>query len=168
MITSRRHLLAMAALSASAWPLPNLDAAQTAATVTTAPTGKQQTLDVPEPLQDQLNDLFGDSPIPLGQVNLSLPALAENGNSVALGVTINQVAAAYPKALYVFAEKNPLPDILRCEFSPSARANQQIDARIRLSNSQRIIAISRFSDGTLRAGEASIVVTLAACIDIPT
>jgi len=172
MTTSRRNLLTAAALSAAAWPLGRTDAVEPLARA------HKRFLVIPERIKEHLSNLFGTSPIPLGGINLSLPALAENGNSVALGISIdpiNAITQAHLNKLYVFAEKNPLPDILRCEFAAPSSAvsansfigRQQVDARIRLADSQRIITVAQYSDGTLSAGEAAIVVTLAACIDIP-
>lgn len=172
MPTSRRHLLGMATAGASAWPLLNVRADQPSQP--SGPNG-QQILELPQRLHKHMTEIFGNTDIPLAQVSVSLPALAENGNSVALGVSIK--AAENPSRwldrLYVFAEKNPLPDILRCTFPapavPQQSRNQEetVSTRIRLSDSQRIIAVAQFNDGSLVAGEASIVVTLAACIDLP-
>jgi len=123
----------------------------------------------PERLQEHLTKLFGDTPVQTGRVALNLPALAENGNSVALGINAEPDTNNLPPGkLYLFAEKNPLPDIARFTTDATLTGGLDIATRIRLSDSQRIIAIARYSDGTLFAGEASIIVTLAACIDLPT
>lgn len=130
----------------------------------------------PERLSAHFADLFGNRPIANGGVTLSLPALAENGNSVALGLTIdNHSTESSIEHVYVFAEKNPLPDVARFRLSPQQTTRQtltepaikELALRIRLADSQQIIAVAETQTGALYAGAASIIVTLAACIDIP-
>ena len=44
----------------------------------------------------------------------------------------------------------------------------QIATRIKLADSQRIVAVAAMSDGSFWAGEAEIIVTIAACVeDLP-
>lgn len=122
----------------------------------------------PPSLQGHLQELFGDAPILAGRVSLALPALAENGNSVALGATaIADNSSAAPRRLFLLAEKNPLPDIAHLTFSDTHSGPVEFAMRIRLADSQRIVGIAQYADGALYAGEASIIVTLAACIDLP-
>ena len=67
------------------------------------------------------------------------------------------------RAIYVFADKNPLPDVARFHLSvDSGRA--RVATRIRLADSQTIAAVAQLSDGSLWSGTAEIIVTLAACI----
>ena len=126
-----------------------------------------QPFTVPERLRTHLTSIFGTQEISGGGVSVSLPALAENGNSVALGVAIDRPESAPAiEALYVFSEKNPLPDIARFSFANGV-FKEQLALRIRLADSQQIIAVAKAADGQLFAGTADIIVTLAACIDIP-
>ena len=55
--------------------------------------------------------------------------------------------ADHVKAIHVFNEKNPQPNIVSVRLGPrSGRA--QIATRVRLADSQNIIAIAEMSDGT--------------------
>ncbi len=45
------------------------------------------------------------------------------------------------------------------------RASSLGQLTIRLADSQRVTAIAAMSDGSFWSGEASVVVTIAACID---
>lgn len=126
----------------------------------------------PERLSAHFAELFGNRAIAKRGVTLSLPALAENGNSVALGLNIdNRSTESSVEHVYVFAEKNPLPDVARFRLSPQQTitdsAITELALRIRLADSQQIIAVAETQTGMLYAGVASIIVTLAACIDIP-
>ena len=124
-------------------------------------------LDVPQSLKAHVATLFGTQPIVRSGIRLTLPALAENGNSVALSIETDQRRSQQRiQKLYLFAEKNPLPDIARFEFA-EPMDKQSIDLRVRLADSQTILAVAQTNDGTLLGDHASIVVTIAACIDIP-
>ncbi len=99
-----------------------------------------------------------------GRVSLRLPPIAENGNSVALDISVDSpmTEADHVRTIAVFAEANPLPDVVRFTLGPrSGRAD--VSTRIRLNDSQTILAIAEMSDGRFWSGTAKTVVTLAAC-----
>ncbi len=132
-----------------------------------AASNSAQEFAVPERLQSHIRHLFGAQRLIADAVSLNLPALAENGNSVALGIALDSSRTPAPvRQLFVFSEKNPLPDVARFSFTADAPM-QELALRIRLSDSQQIIAVAQTEDNRLYAGSASIIVTLAACIDIP-
>jgi sulfur-oxidizing protein SoxY len=120
----------------------------------------------PDEVSQELRDIFGQTPIQEGRVELSLPALAENGNSVALGVDVDSPMsdADHVVSVHIFAEKNPLPRVVEFELGPLA-GKASIRTRIRLADSQRVLAVARMSDGSLFSGAATIEVTQAACLD---
>jgi len=68
------------------------------------------------------------------------------------------------KSIHVFNEKNPQPNIGNFYLSPQA-GRAQISTRIRLADSQKIVAIARLSDGSFWSATVDVVVTLAACTD---
>ncbi len=113
-----------------------------------------------------MRNAFGNRPIQPGRVALKLPALAENGNSVRMQVSVESpmTDADHVKTVHVFAEANPLPDIVRFELGPLSGL-AQIETRIRVAAEQHITAVAELSDGTLWSGSAHIVVTEAACLD---
>jgi sulfur-oxidizing protein SoxY len=118
----------------------------------------------PERMAEAIRQATGGAPVRPGRVFLELPAIAENGNSVALTVRVDSpmTAAEYVQTIHVFAEKNPLPTVAQFELGPrSGRA--QVATRIRLADSQRVVALARLSDGSFWSGSAEIVVTIAAC-----
>ena len=120
----------------------------------------------PEEVTRDLAEIFGETPIREGRVALSLPALAENGNSVALGIDVDSPMseADHVVSVHVFAEKNPLPRVAEFELGPLA-GKASIRTRIRLADSQSVLAVAKMSDGSLYSGTASIEVTQAACLD---
>ncbi len=123
-------------------------------------------LATPQDMREAMLAAFGDTPINPGRVRLTLPALAENGNSVRLtvGVDSPMTEADHVRFIQLFAPENPLPDIARFEFSP-ASGIAEVETRIRISAEQDIVAVAGFSDGSLWSASVHIVVTEAACID---
>ncbi len=120
----------------------------------------------PEEVSQELREVFGDTSISEGRVALSLPALAENGNSVALGIDVESPMseADHVVSIHVFAEKNPLPRVAEFELGPLA-GKASIRTRIRLADSQSVLVVAKMNDGSLYSGAASIEVTQAACLD---
>jgi sulfur-oxidizing protein SoxY len=101
-----------------------------------------------------------------GKVKLDLPPLSENGNTVAMSVTVDSPMTAenYVKAIHVFTEKNPQPNVIGIKLGPRAgKAN--ISTRIRLADSQTVTAIAELSDGSFWSDTADVVITLGACLE---
>jgi sulfur-oxidizing protein SoxY len=113
-----------------------------------------------------IENAFPGKDIQAGRVNMELPALAENGNSVRVKVNVDSpmTDADHVSFIQLFGPENPLPDIARFEFSP-ASGLAEVETRIRVSAEQDIIAIAGMNDGTLWSTSAHIVVTVAACLD---
>lgn len=100
------------------------------------------------------------------RLRLELPALADNGQAVPLKLAMPGPFAPGPtvRAIHLFSEKNPVPDMAVFEF-PVPVDKIEIDARVRLAGTQKIVAVAVMSDGVLYAAAADVVVTLAACLD---
>ncbi|MGH7247670.1 MAG: thiosulfate oxidation carrier protein SoxY, partial [Pseudomonadota bacterium] len=73
-------------------------------------------------------------------------------------------ATDYVKAIHVFNEKNPQPDVIGVALGPRA-GRAGFSTRIRLADSQTVTAIAELSDGTFWSGDVAVVVTLAACLE---
>ncbi len=124
-------------------------------------------LALPDTLQQHVTRVSGGRPVLPGRVSLTLPPLAENGNSVALGVAVDSpmTATDHVKTVHVFAEKNPLPEVARFHFN-AASGRAEVATRMRLADSQSVAAVAVMNDGKCWLGSAAIIVTLAACVDI--
>ena len=113
-----------------------------------------------------VRELAAGAPIRIGRVDLELPALSDNGNSVALRLAVASPMSEndYVRSIHLFAERNPRQNVANFYLGPySGRA--EIATRMRLAGSQRVIAIARMNDGSLWAATADVVVTLSACLD---
>ena len=120
----------------------------------------------PAELVSAIRNVTGGAAVKTGKVKLDVPPLVENGNTVPLTVSVANPMAPedHVRSIHVFNEKNPQPNIGNFHLGPhSGRA--QVSTRIRLADSQKIVAIARLSDGSFWSASADVVVTLAACTD---
>ena len=72
--------------------------------------------------------------------------------------------ASYVKAIHVFNERNPLPYIIDVQLGPRA-GKAAFSTRIRLADSQNVVAIAELSDGSLWSDSVEVIVTIAACLE---
>ncbi len=120
----------------------------------------------PETMAAAIRNVVGTATVRTGKVKLDVPPLVENGNTVPMTVSVASTMTPddYVKSIHVFNEKNPQPNIGNFYLGPrSGRA--QISTRIRLADSQKIVAIARLSDDSFWSVSADVVVTLAACTE---
>ncbi len=120
----------------------------------------------PESMAAAIKAFAGEVEPRKGKVTLEIPPLVENGNSVPLTVRVESPMTPqdHVRTIYVFAEKNPYPDVARFHLSPRA-GRAQVSTTIRLAESQRVVVVAGMSDGSFWAGEQEVVVTLSACVD---
>src|SRR2546430_5777863 len=120
----------------------------------------------PAEMQEAIRKVAGGARVSPGKVKLDLPPLIENGNAVPLTVTVESpmTEAQHVRAVHVFTEKNPQPNVASFHLGPRA-GRAKVATRIRLADSQNVIAICELSDGSFWSDSAGIVVTLAACLE---
>jgi sulfur-oxidizing protein SoxY len=120
----------------------------------------------PEMMKDAVRAVIGEAPVKKGKVKLDLPPLVENGNSVPCTVAVESpmTAADYVKAIHIFNEKNPQPNVISVKLGPRA-GRASFSTRIRLADSQTVTAIAELSDGSFWSDDIDVIVTLAACIE---
>ena len=120
----------------------------------------------PETMQDAVRAAIGEAPVKKGKVKLDLPPIVENGNSVPCSVSVESpmTATDYVKAIHIFNEKNPQPNVISVKLGPRA-GRASFSTRIRLADSQTVTAIAELSDGSFWSDDIDVIVTLAACIE---
>jgi len=125
-------------------------------------------LATPEMMQDAVRAAIGEAQVQKGKVKLDLPPLVENGNSVPCTVTVDSPMTAndHVKAIHIFNEKNPQPNVISVKLGPRA-GKASFSTRIRLADTQNITAIAEMSDGSCWSDEVFVIVTLAACVEEP-
>ena len=120
----------------------------------------------PAMLASAIRNVVGEAEVRTGKVKLDVPPLVENGNTVPMTVSVSNPMTPddYVRSIHVFNEKNPQPNIGNFYIGPAA-GRAQVSTRIRLADSQKIVAIARLSDGTFWSVSVDVVVTLAACTE---
>ena len=120
----------------------------------------------PATMKAAIQRVVGERAVRRGKVMLDIPPLVENGNSIAMSVTVDHPMTDTDrvKAIHVFNEKNPQPDVISVYLSPRA-GKAAFSTRIRLADSQTIVAIAEMSDGSLWTDTADVIVTIAACLE---
>ncbi|HTF76111.1 MAG TPA: SoxY-related AACIE arm protein [Bradyrhizobium sp.] len=150
--TSRRRFLGLAGSTAVLGAIPIVTVRPVEAT--------------PAMLATAIRNVVGEAPVRIGKVKLDVPPLVENGNTVPMTVSVQNPMTAndYVKSIHVFNEKNPQPNVGNFYLGPHA-GRAQISTRIRLADSQKIVAIARLSDDSFWSTSVDVVVTLAACTE---
>ena len=100
------------------------------------------------------------------RVHLVLPQLADNGLVVPMQVRVDGpfVPGPHVTAIHLFSEANPVPEMAVFEF-PVPVERVEVESRVRLAATQRVVALAMMSDGALYAAAAEVIVTLAGCLD---
>ena len=117
-------------------------------------------------MPEVIRKLVGGKTITPGRVKLAVPPLVENGHLVPLSVAVESpmTEADHVRAIHVFTERNPLPEMVT--FRLGARAGRAFAAtRVRMADTQNVIAIAELSDGSFWSDTAFLIVTLAACLE---
>ena len=120
----------------------------------------------PAAMDEAIRKIVGSSRVSKGRVTLELPPLSENGNTVPLMVSVESpmTQAEHVRAIHIFTELNPQPNVASFRFGPRA-GRARVSTRIRLANTQTVTAIGELSDGSFWSTSAAVVVTLAACLE---
>jgi sulfur-oxidizing protein SoxY len=120
----------------------------------------------PAAMQEAIRKVVGPARVSPGRVKLDLPPLVENGNTVPLAVSVESpmTDADHVRAIHVFTEKNPQPDVVAFRFGPRA-GRASVSTRVRLADTQTVTAIAELSDGSFWSASVNVVVTLAACLE---
>ena len=152
--STRREVLYFAGTVALGGVLPSLAVRPAAAT--------------PATMKSAIAAVIGEATLNAGRVKLEIPPLVENGNTVACAVSVESpmTASDYVKAIHVFNEKNPQPNVISVKLGPRA-GRPTIATRIRLSDTQTVTAIAEMSDGSFWSHSVDVLITLGACLEDP-
>ena len=120
----------------------------------------------PDQMRAAIHNVVGAAPVRKGRIELDVPPVVENGNTVSLVVAVDSpmTATDFVKTIHVFNEKNPQPNVIAVHLGPRA-GKAKISTRFRLADTQTVTAIAEMSDGTFWSATAEVIVTLAACVE---
>ncbi|MGR3814906.1 MAG: thiosulfate oxidation carrier protein SoxY [Cognatishimia activa] len=106
---------------------------------------------------DAIATLTGGAELGEGAISLTAPEIAENGNTVPIGV---DAPGAVEVTLY--ADGNPTPNVATFKFGPLS-ASRSASTRIRLASTQNVIAVAKMEDGSFQMAKANVKVTIGGC-----
>ena len=99
----------------------------------------------------------GGAAVKDGGVEIDAPEIAENGNTVPIGVS-----AAGAASILVLADGNPNPGVATFNFGKLAGA-RAASTRVRLSKTQNVVAVAKLEDGSFVKGSRAVKVTIGGC-----
>lgn len=114
---------------------------------------------------NELIDKFtGGKSVTEGKISLDLPEIAENGNTVPIGLSVDSAMTKddYVKRVIVVADGNPRGAVATFHFSPSSGA-AEASTRMRLAKTQNVIAVAEMSDGSFYKASKQVKVTIGGC-----
>jgi sulfur-oxidizing protein SoxY len=118
-----------------------------------------------EPMLDEaMKKVLGDAKPAEGLITLKLPEIAENGSAVPFTITVKSPMTKddYVKEVHLFATGNPRPDIVGFKFTP-ASGEATATSRMRLGQTQDVVAIAQLSNGKYYMGKQTVKVTIGGC-----
>lgn len=107
--------------------------------------------------EDEMATFTGGAEAGTGDITLTAPEIAENGNTVP--VSVNAPGAV---AIAVFATGNPTPGVAVFNFGPLA-GSQSASTRMRLAGTQDVVAIAKMADGSYIKASSTVKVTIGGC-----
>jgi sulfur-oxidizing protein SoxY len=120
----------------------------------------------PATMKAAIRTVIGAAQVRNGKVHIDVPALVENGNAVSLTIEVDSPMTPndHVRAVHVFNELNPQPNVISAYLGPRA-GRAKFSTRFRLADTQTIVAIAELSDGSFWSASADVVVTLPACLE---
>lgn len=113
---------------------------------------------------DAIKKLYGAKTMTEGRIKLELPPIAENGLVVPVTFEVDSpmTDANHVKAVHLFADGNPLPNVASYRFTP-ASGKAAAAMRMRLAQTQNVVCVAEMSDGALFTAKANVKVTIGGC-----
>ena len=98
------------------------------------------------------------------KVQLKVPEIAENGAVVPVTVTVDSpmTDSDYVKAIHIFATKNGNTRCIDVNLTP-ANGKAMLATRIKLGETQEVVALVELSNGTFLTAAQRVEVTIGGC-----
>jgi len=114
--------------------------------------------------EEAIDAFVGDVEVSDGRLEIDLPDIAEDGHSVPIEVFVDSAMDDddLVEEIIVLATENPNPGIATFKFSKLS-GEARASTRIRLAQTQEIIALARMKDGSIHRASRSIKVTIGGC-----
>ncbi|PJK30187.1 thiosulfate oxidation carrier protein SoxY [Minwuia thermotolerans] len=114
--------------------------------------------------EKRLMDFTGGKAPQEGRITLTAPEIAENGNTVPISVSVDSEMTpdSYVEAVMLVADGNPNPAVATFNFTPSSGV-AAATTRMRLAQTQNVIAVARMNDGSAYIDRKQVKVTIGGC-----
>jgi len=118
----------------------------------------------PQEAAEAIAAFTGGKPTAPGKINIELPEIAENGNTVPFTVTVESPMTAddYVSDILVIAAENPRPKIVTFHLTPMC-ARADVATRIRLAATQDVTVVAKTSKGQFITARKAVKVTVGGC-----
>ncbi|KIN63352.1 Sulfur oxidation Y protein [Sulfitobacter noctilucicola] len=107
--------------------------------------------------EDAIAAFTGGAEVGEGDIKLTAPEIAENGNTVPIEVSSDTAVE-----ILVLATGNPTPGVANFKFGKLAAA-RAASTRIRLAGTQDVVAIAKLEDGSFVQATSAVKVTIGGC-----
>lgn len=107
--------------------------------------------------EEEIAAFTGGAEIGAGDIKLTSPEIAENGNTVPIEVSSDTAVE-----IMVLAMGNPTPSVATFKFGTLA-ASRAASTRIRLAGTQDVVAIAKLADGSFVQASNTVKVTIGGC-----
>lgn len=108
-------------------------------------------------VSDAINNFTSGAEVVDGEITLTAPPIAENGNSVPI-----EFSAPGAQSVTIFAEGNPEPVVANFSFG-KLNPSRSATTRVRLHQSQKVIVVAKMEDGSFQKAESTVKVTIGGC-----
>lgn len=117
-----------------------------------------------EATDEMIKAFTGGAAVGEGKITLTTPEIAENGNTVPIGVAIDSPMTEddYVLSVALFADGNPNPEVVTFNFT-AASGIAAAKTRIRLAKTQNVVAVAKMSDGSFFMTKNQVKVTIGGC-----
>ena len=121
----------------------------------------------PDAMRAAMRDMLGEVVPKRGRVTLDIPPLVENGNTVPLTVVVDSPMSEtdYVKTSPYLQREEPRSRTSITAHLGPRNGKAQVATRIKLADSQTVIAVAEMSDGSFWSESADVIVTIAACVE---
>jgi len=115
-------------------------------------------------VQKLIADFTGGATPEMGKVTVTAPEIAENGNTVPVGVEVDSPMTDddYVESVLLLAPGNPAAGVAKFNFS-SMSGKASASTRMRLATTQDLVAIAKTNKGAFFMEKKAVKVTIGGC-----
>mgnify|MGYP003716885267 CR=1 FL=1 len=114
--------------------------------------------------EDEIAAFTGGAEMADTGITLTAPEIAENGNTVPVSVSVESAMEGddLVESVMIVADGNPNPAVATFHFTPMS-GEAAATSRMRLAQTQNVIAVARMKDGSVFMDKKLVKVTIGGC-----